>query len=135
MTLAENLHAKLKTQIFPGSFAQNLPICSPDAAVGESSGYQSFTRFPDHFVSFQNRLREKIVNQEEEIQRKNEILVDLKGKANEILEQEERVRLQQEAMVRAEADRKGKVRTEMETLLQDRIRMDELQRKARLEHV
>jgi len=30
-------------------------------------------------------LREKIVNQEEEIQKKNEILVDLKQKANEIV--------------------------------------------------
>jgi len=31
-------------------------------------------------------LRLKIVNQEEEIQKKNEILVDLKEKANEILD-------------------------------------------------
>ena len=38
-------------------------------------------------------------------------------------------------MVCVENDRKNKVRTEMETLLQERIRMDELQRKARLEHV
>ena len=93
MALADSLHAKLKTQVFPGSFSQNLPVCPPNVA-GASNSYQSFTRYPDHFVSFQNRLREKIVNQEEEIQRKNEILVDLKGKANEILEQEERVRLQ-----------------------------------------
>ena len=38
-------------------------------------------------------------------------------------------------MVRAETERKNQVRTEMETLLQERIRMDELSRKARLEHV
>ena len=45
-------------------------------------------------MAFQNRLREKIVNQEEEIQKKNEILVDLKSKANEIVEQEQRMRMQ-----------------------------------------
>ena len=33
-------------------------------------------------------MRLKIVNQEEEIQKKNEILVDLKEKAAEIIEQE-----------------------------------------------
>jgi len=38
-------------------------------------------------------------------------------------------------MARAEAERKTKVRTEMENLLQERIRLDELQRKARLEHI
>jgi len=38
-------------------------------------------------------------------------------------------------MGRAETERKAKVRTEMEQLLQERIRLDELQRKARLEHV
>ena len=105
MTLAEQLHQRLKTSadIFTGCFGQNLPICQPSS----TSNYQAFTRYPDHFVSFQTRLREKIVNQEEEIQRKNEILVDLKEKANEIMEQEERARLQQEAMARAEADSVG----------------------------
>ena len=38
-------------------------------------------------------------------------------------------------MVRAELERKHAMRTEMENLLQERIRLDELQRKARLEHV
>ena len=38
-------------------------------------------------------------------------------------------------MVRAELERKHAMRAEMETLLQERIRLDELQRKARLEHV
>ena len=89
MTLAEQLHSKHKTSIFPGTFGQNLPVCSPETG----SCYQSFTRYPEHFVSFQNRLREKIVNQEEEIQKKGEILVDLKSKANEIVEQEQKLRL------------------------------------------
>lgn len=51
-------------------------------------------------------MRLKIVNQEEEIQKKNEILIELKEKATEIIEQESKMRLQQEAMARAEADRK-----------------------------
>ena len=38
-------------------------------------------------------------------------------------------------MAQAEAERKTQMRTEMESLLQERIRLDELQRKARLEHV
>ena len=59
----------------------------------------------------------------------------MKGKASEIVEQELRVRQQQEAMARAEAERKSQMRTEMEQLLQERIRLDELQRKARLEHI
>jgi len=84
MTLAETLHTKHKTSIFPGTFGQNLPVSSPHGGAC----YQSFTRYPDHFVSFQNRLREKIVNQEEEIQKKGEILQDLKTKASEIVEQE-----------------------------------------------
>ena len=45
------------------------------------------------------------------------------------------MRIQQEATARAEAERKMQVRTEMENLLQERIRLDELQRKARLEHI
>lgn len=92
-------------------------------------------RYPDHYVTFENKLREKIVNEEEEIQRKGKILVDLKSKANEILRQEEKMRLQQEAMIKAEAERKLKMRTEMESLLQERIRLDELARVARLDHV
>ena len=43
--------------------------------------------------------------------------------------------MQQEAMARAETLRKAKVRNEMEQLLQERIRLDELHRKARLEHI
>ena len=81
--MAETLHSRLKTVVFPGNFGKNLPVSSPDNTG--LSCYQSFTRYPDHFVSFQNRLREKIVNQEEEIQHKNEILIDLKEKANEIV--------------------------------------------------
>ena len=38
-------------------------------------------------------------------------------------------------MARAEAERKTQGRTEIENLLQERIRLDELQRKARLEHI
>ena len=45
------------------------------------------------------------------------------------------MRLQQEAQVNAEAERKLRMRAEMEQLLQERIRLDELQRLARLEHV
>ena len=60
MTMAETLHSRLKTQVIPGNFGMNLPVSSPsNAGLG---CYQSFTRYPDHFVSFQNRLREKIVN-------------------------------------------------------------------------
>lgn len=52
MTLAESLHSKLKTSsIFPGSFGQNLPVSNQDGSES-SSCYQSFTRYPDHFVSF-----------------------------------------------------------------------------------
>ena len=94
------MHGKLKTTVFAGTFGQNLPVCEPGAS------YQPFTRYPEHFVSFQNRMRLKIVNQEEEIQKKNEILIELKEKATEIIEQESKMRLQQEAMARAEADRK-----------------------------
>ena len=51
MTLAEQLHTRLKTgDIFPGCFGQNLPICHQSAT--STSTYQSFTRYPDHFVSF-----------------------------------------------------------------------------------
>ena len=45
------------------------------------------------------------------------------------------MRIQQEAQVNAEAERKLRMRAEMEQLLQERIRLDELQRLARLEHV
>ena len=60
--IAEKLHSKLKTQIFAGNCANSLPI-----SLDSGSAYQPFTRYPDHFVTFQNRIREKIVNQEEEI--------------------------------------------------------------------
>ena len=45
------------------------------------------------------------------------------------------MRLQQEAIYQAEAERKLKMRAEMELLFQERIRMDEMQRIARLENV
>ena len=71
MTEAERLHGQLKATIFSGASGHYLPICSQSAEDGSSiasvSSYKSFTRYPDHFVSFQNRLREKAVNQEEEI--------------------------------------------------------------------
>ena len=130
--LTEKLHKNHKMTIYTGNFGQNLPICSSNES---GQVYQTFVRYPDHFVAFQNNLREKIVNDEEEIQKKNQILIDLREKASEIVQQEENVRLQQQAQVQAETERKLKMRTEMEQLLQERIRLDELQRLARLEHI
>lgn len=63
------------------------------------------------------------------------MLVELKQKTSEIAQQEERMRLQQEAIFQAEAERKQSMRAEMELLFQERIRMDEMQRIARLENV
>lgn len=63
------------------------------------------------------------------------MLVELKQKTSEIAQQEERMRLQQEAIFQAEAERKQRMRAEMELLFQERIRMDEMQRIARLENV
>ena len=60
ITEAETLHSQLKTTIFSGANGQYLPICQ--SLDGTSSAYKTFTRYPDHFVSFQNRLREKVVN-------------------------------------------------------------------------
>lgn len=75
------------------------------------------------------------MNEEEEIKHKTQILQDLREKTNQISQQEERMRLQQEAIYQAEAERKQKMRAEMELLFQERIRMDEMQRIARLENV
>ena len=75
------------------------------------------------------------MNEEEEIKHKNQILQDLREKTKQISQQEERMRLQQEAIYQAEAERKLKMRAEMELLFHERIRMDEMQRIARLENV
>ena len=66
--LAEKLHQKHKATVSFGNLQQNLPICSSNES---GQVYQPFVRYPDHFVAFQNNLREKIVNDEEEIQKKN----------------------------------------------------------------
>ena len=46
MTTAEAMHSKHKNDIFPGNCGINLPI------LGAGGCYQSFTRYPEHFVSF-----------------------------------------------------------------------------------
>lgn len=44
LALTESLHAKLKRSIFPGNCGHNLPVSQ------QGSTYQSFTRYPEHFV-------------------------------------------------------------------------------------
>jgi membrane protein involved in colicin uptake len=63
------------------------------------------------------------------------LLEELRSKTNEIAQQEERMRIQQEAIFQAEFERKRKMRKEMEALFNERVRMDEMQRIARLENV
>ena len=68
-------------------------------------------------MAFQNKLREKIIEEEAECDRKGELLQELRQKADEVLIQEQALRLQQEAMFRAEAERKAKLRMEVESQL------------------
>ena len=67
MKLALKLHSKYVMSLDIGKYSMNLPICKPDSP----QVYQAFVRYPEHFVSFQNNIREKINFQEEEIEIKN----------------------------------------------------------------
>ena len=62
--LANSLKKKYSSIIYTGNFAQGLPI----PATGDC--YAPFVRYPDHFVTFQNKLRDKIVEEEAECERK-----------------------------------------------------------------
>lgn len=127
--LAATLHKRYACSIYSGNFTQALPLQSTGDA------YQPFVRYPDHFVAFQNKLREKIIEEEAECERKGDLLVELRQKADEVLEKEHCLRMQQEAMFRAEAERKAKLRVEAEQQLQQKIRLDEMARVARLDHI
>ena len=86
--VALSLHKKYSKSVNLGNFAQALPLCSQ--TTGDV--YPQFVRYPDHFVAFQNKLRNKIIAEEEEIERKADVLQELRRKADDILVQEEQLR-------------------------------------------
>ena len=126
--LAHKLHSQHKQTIFCGTLTNALPL----PCQGE---YPLFTRYPDQVTLQQVRVREKILQEEEEIGRKAQLLEELRLKTEQVLANEERIRRQQEAAGAAELERKRKMQAEQEAMLQERIRLEEVTRLAKLEHI
>ena len=80
--LAFKLHTQHKQTIFTGSLTNQLPL----------KEYPMFTRYPDQVALSQVRLREKIIQEEDEIGRKAQLLEELRVKTQQVLANEERIR-------------------------------------------
>ena len=68
----------------------SLPLssyCTPDS-------YPLFSRYPEQVAVSQVRLREKIMLEEEELGRKQQLLDELRVKTEQVLANEERIRRQ-----------------------------------------
>lgn len=73
--------------------------------------------------------------EEEELARKHALLEELRLKTAQVLANEERIRKQQDAAAQADLERKRKMQQEQEQMLQERIRLEEITRLAKLEHI
>jgi len=69
------LHRKHKEEIFSGSCAKMIPF----------KEYPIFTRYPEVVATYNASLRKKLLEEEDEIKRKEELLHQLKTKGEDLL--------------------------------------------------
>ncbi len=102
--MAFRMHQNLKETVFTGNIQQVLPLPKGD--------YPVLPRYPEQVTITQIKLREKIISEEEEINKKAFLLEELRLKTEQVLANEERIRKQQEAAALAEIERRRKLQQE-----------------------
>jgi len=108
-------------------FNNNLPI--------PTGQYPIFDHYPKFIVDFQNKVRERIMAEEQEMNNRQKNLIDLRNRISQLEYQERQYRMQQDAILNAEKERKDQAAVEEELRMKDRLHLDEMTRERRVKQL
>lgn len=109
------------------TFARRVPL--------PKGQYPLFTAYPQYIISYQTEIRERMLHEEQEAQRKTVYLQELKDRLNKLEDEEVQFSRQVEALAAAEADRRAALRIEEEIREMEKAKLAQSAREQRLGHV
>mmetsp|Transcript_7554 Transcript_7554/g.14056 ORF Transcript_7554/g.14056 Transcript_7554/m.14056 type:complete len:1248 (+) Transcript_7554:1420-5163(+) len=109
------------------TFAKRVPV--------PNGQYPLFTSYPQYIISYQAEIRERMLHEEQEAQRKAAYLQELKDKLNKLEDEEVQFSRQVEALAASEADRRAALRIEEEIREMEKAKLAQVAREQRLGHV
>ena len=98
-------------------------------------GYPSFTNYPDFALSHQILVREKLVQQDQEIQSRKRYIKSINEKFQHLEESEYKLRREQEALIQSEVDRRKDLISSELSKIEERKKIDEETRRIRLSQI